>query len=112
MQHMNIDRLARRLFGYKRGRRTLSPAREEAERKRGKALARFHPERQGKIGRAVEERNGNDAHADRLCQSIPLIEDCIKKMWLAGLTPKDISVLFRQAADELAKSQDGRLLKK
>jgi len=61
---------------------------------------------------AVEERNGNDAHADRLCQSILLIEDCIKKMWLAGLTPKDISVLFRQAADELDKSQDGRLLKK
>ena len=30
---------------------------------------------------------------------------CIKKMWLAGLTPKDISVLFRQAADELDKAK-------
>jgi hypothetical protein len=54
---------------------------------------------------AVEERKGNHAHADRLCQSIPLIADCIKKMWLAGLTPKDISVLFRQAADELDKAK-------
>jgi hypothetical protein len=54
---------------------------------------------------AVEERKGNDPHADRLCQSIPLIADCIKKMWLAGLTPKDISVLFRQAADELDKAK-------
>jgi hypothetical protein len=54
---------------------------------------------------AIEERKGNDAHADRLCQSIPLITECIKKMWLAGLTPKDISVLFRQAADELDKAK-------
>jgi hypothetical protein len=51
MQHMNIERLARKLLGHKRGRRTLSRAQQEAERKRGKALARFHPERQGKIGR-------------------------------------------------------------
>jgi hypothetical protein len=45
---------------------------------------------------AVEERKANDAQAERLCQSIPLITDCIKKMWLAGLTQKDITVLFRQ----------------
>jgi hypothetical protein len=54
---------------------------------------------------AIEERKANDAHAERLCQSIPLITDCIKKMWLAGLTPKDIGVLFRQAADELDKAK-------
>jgi hypothetical protein len=50
---------------------------------------------------AIEEKKTYDAHTERLCQSIPLITDCIKKMWLAGLTRKDISVLFRQAADEL-----------
>jgi hypothetical protein len=54
---------------------------------------------------AIEQRKANDAHADRLCQSIPFITDCIKKMWLAGLTPKDIGVLFRQAADELHKAK-------
>jgi hypothetical protein len=31
---------------------------------------------------AIEERKANDAQAERLCQSIPLITDCIKKMWL------------------------------
>jgi hypothetical protein len=51
MQHMNLERLARKLLGHKRGRRTLSQEQQEAERKRGKALARFHAERQGKIGR-------------------------------------------------------------
>jgi hypothetical protein len=55
---------------------------------------------------AVEERKANDAQAERLCQSIPLITDCIKKMWLAGLTQKDITVLFRQAADELDKAKN------
>jgi hypothetical protein len=54
---------------------------------------------------AVEEKKPNDAHTERLCQSIPLITDCIKKMWLAGLTQKDISVLFRQAADELDRAK-------
>jgi hypothetical protein len=54
---------------------------------------------------AIEERKANDAQAERLCQSIPLITDCIKKMWLAGLTQKDITVLFRQAADELDKAK-------
>jgi hypothetical protein len=53
---------------------------------------------------AIEEKKSNDAHMERLCQSIPLITDCIKKMWLAGLTQKDISVLFRQAADEMDKA--------
>jgi hypothetical protein len=40
----------------------------------------------------------------RTTQSIPLIIDCIK-MWLAKLTPKDISVLVRQAADEPDKAK-------
>jgi len=53
---------------------------------------------------AIEEKKSNDAHMERLCQSIPLITDCIKKMWLAGLTQKDISVLLRQAADEMDKA--------
>jgi hypothetical protein len=52
---------------------------------------------------AIEEKK--NAHTERLCQSIPLITDCIKKMWLAGLTQKDISVLFRQAADELDRAK-------
>jgi hypothetical protein len=54
---------------------------------------------------AIEEKKTHDARTERLCQSIPLITDCIKKMWLAGLTQKDISALFRQAADELEKSK-------
>jgi hypothetical protein len=52
---------------------------------------------------AIGEKKAHDAHTERLCQSIPLITDCIKKMWSAGLTRKDISVVFRQAADELDK---------
>jgi hypothetical protein len=60
---------------------------------------------------AIEEKKTHDAHTERLCQSIPLITDCIKKMWLAGLTQKDISVLFRQAADELDKAKTDALLK-
>ena len=54
---------------------------------------------------AIEEKKPNDGHTERLCQSIPLITDCIKKMWLAGLTQNDISALFRQAADELDKAK-------
>ena len=54
---------------------------------------------------AIEEKKTHDAHTEQLCQSIPLITDCIKKMWLAGLTQKDISALFQQAADELEKSK-------
>jgi hypothetical protein len=54
---------------------------------------------------AIDEKEAHDAHTERLCQSIPLITDCIKTMWLAGLTQKDISVLFRQAADELDKAK-------
>jgi hypothetical protein len=52
---------------------------------------------------AIGEKKAHDPHTERLCQSIPLIIDCIKKMWSAGLTRKDISVVFRQAADELDK---------
>ena len=51
----------------------------------------------------IEEKKARDADTERLCQTIPLITDCIKKMWLAGLTEREISVLFRQAADELDK---------
>ncbi len=54
---------------------------------------------------AIEDNATYDAHTERLCQAIPLITDCIKKMCLAGLTGKDISVLFRQAADELDKAK-------
>ena len=54
---------------------------------------------------AIEEKKAHDAHTEKFCQAIPLITDCIKKMCLAGLTEKDISVLFRQAADELDKAE-------
>ena len=54
---------------------------------------------------AIEEKKAYDAHTERLCQAIPLITDCINKMCLAGVTEKDISVLFRQAADELDKAE-------
>jgi hypothetical protein len=54
---------------------------------------------------AIEEKKAHDADTERLCQTIPLIIDCIKKMWLAGLTEREISVLFRQAADELDKAK-------
>ncbi len=53
----------------------------------------------------IEKRKAQDADAERLCRTIPLITDCIKKMWLAGLTQTEISVLFRQAADELDKAK-------
>jgi len=53
----------------------------------------------------IEEKKARDADTERLCQTIPLITDCIKKMWLVGLKEKDISVLFRQAADELDKAK-------
>jgi hypothetical protein len=53
----------------------------------------------------IEEKKAHDADTERLCQTIPLITDCIKKMWLAGLKQKDISVLLRQAADELDKAK-------
>ena len=51
----------------------------------------------------IEEKKARDADTERLCRTIPLITDCINKMWLAGLTQTEISVLFRQAADELDK---------
>ena len=54
---------------------------------------------------SIEEKKARDADTERLCQTIPLITDCIKKMWLAGLKEKDISVLLRQAADELDKAK-------
>jgi hypothetical protein len=54
---------------------------------------------------AIEEKKAHDAHTEKFCQAIPLITDCIEKMCLAGLTEKDISVLFRQAADELDKAE-------
>jgi hypothetical protein len=54
---------------------------------------------------AIEEKKAHDADTERLCQTIPLITGCIKKMWLAGLTDREISVLFRQAADELDKAK-------
>ncbi len=53
----------------------------------------------------IEERKARDADTERLCRTIPLITDCIKKMWLAGLTQTEISILFRQAADELDKAK-------
>ncbi len=52
---------------------------------------------------AIEEKEAHDTHTEQLCHAIPLITDCIRKMCRAGLTEKDISVLFRQAADELDK---------
>ncbi len=53
----------------------------------------------------IEERKAQDSDTERLCRTIPLITDCIKKMWLAGLTQTEISILFRQAADELDKAK-------
>ncbi len=55
---------------------------------------------------AIEEK-AHDADAERLCQTIPLIADCIKKMWLAGLTAGEISLVLRQAADELEAATGG-----
>jgi hypothetical protein len=54
---------------------------------------------------AIEEKNAHDIQTERLCQVIPLIIDCIKKMRLAGLMEQDMSVLFRQTANELDKAK-------
>ncbi len=54
---------------------------------------------------AIQDDAAYDAHTERLCQAIPLITNCIKKMCLAGLSAKDISALFRQAAEELDKAK-------
>jgi septation ring formation regulator EzrA len=56
---------------------------------------------------AIEEENAAQAHADRLNQQIPVIVECIKKMRLTGLSDKEITALFRHAADELEKASDG-----
>jgi hypothetical protein len=60
----------------------------------------------GKRMAAIEEKKAHDVDTERLCQTIPLIADCIKKMWLAGLTAGEISVVLRQAADELEAVTD------
>ena len=65
-----------------------------------KRLAAIEQEKARSLG-AIEEEEAPHADANRFNRVIPLIVDCIKKMWVAELAEQEIADLLRAAADAL-----------
>jgi hypothetical protein len=65
-----------------------------------KRLAAIEQEKARRLG-AIEEEEAPHADANRFNRVIPLIVDCIEKMWVAELAEQENADLLRAAADAL-----------